>query len=667
MCDKNKKKPLGLPYQDYYDKVLGGWIGKSIGGAIGAPYENHKLYGQITMDTIWPAALVPNDDLDIQVVWLEAMQERGLYLTSGDLAEFWRDRCWYNFCEYGFFLHNMERGIAPPLSGTWNNSFFEESEGCPIRSEIWAFVCPGNPQLAADYARKDGQLDHGGVSVEIERFLSAAAAQAFITNDLDEVLKAGLSVIPPDSTAALAVEEVRAICGKYPKVYDAWRMIIRRYGDRDASKAITNHAIVLMALFLGELDFKKTMLICANSGWDTDCTAATAGALLGVMNGAKALPTDWVEKMGETLICGIEVKHKHARLVDMASETCTLGVEMNALRNKEIEIINAPSVVIRPAPEPKVFIEIEYPESPVLWDQRATPIHIVVHNPTNEILEGTLSVRAPSGIESKTFDETLKIDSGDQQVVKWDVRRKTPGAWLPDKNLFFAEVLSKEKKPIAELTFGLGGARQWLVYGPYWDMWDKTKNTVCPYSNDKIKTNPANIGYLDYYNHYAQFDRHYLDESKLVMEDIPDELPMRLESGEDLITEQKLGGFKGQACYYFVRMIRSTEEMNQMALMLGRTGPCRMWLDGKLIGQWNTIRNWAPELQTDDALIDESGDVWEKIIKCDLTGRPQRLVIKFIRLTDALSFSMLFFTPGDPSHKRGVSFVVDLEDLPPSV
>jgi len=664
MRNAKQGRPVKLTYHDYYDKVLAGWIGKSLGGVIGAPFENHKLFGQVTIDTIWPAALAANDDLDIQVVWLEAMQERGLYLTSQDLAEFWQDRCWYNFCEYGFFLHNMERGIAPPLSGTWNNSFFEESEGCPIRSEIWGFVCPGNPRLAASYARLDGQLDHGGVSVEIEQFLSAAAAQAFVANDLDEVLRAGLSVIPANSAAALAVGEVRAICAKYPDVYDAWRMVIRRYGDRDASKAITNHALVLMALFLGELDFRKTMLVCVNSGWDTDCTAATAGALLGVMQGTKKLPSDWTAKLGNALICGIEVKHKHAPLVDFAAETCELGVEMNATRNKEIEISSAPPVVVRAEPEPRIFITVEYPELPVLWDRRTTPINIIVHNPTAQIFEGELCVRMPVEIECGTFLPALKIGAGKQHVAALQIRRKTPGAWLPDKNLFSAEVMSKMRVATTKLTFGLGGARQWLVYGPYWDMWDKTKNEVCPYRNDKIKTNPANIGYLDYYNHHVRFDAPYLDESRLVREDIPEELPLALESGDDVVTGQKIGGFNGQACYYFTRTIRSTKEIGDVGVILGRSGPCWMWLDGRLVGQWDTMRNWAPELLMDDALLDKWGNVMDGILKCDLTGQPQRMVIKFISLTDALSFSALFFGSGDPTHKRGVSFVVELEDLP---
>jgi len=124
MSDRNRDPRFRLSYRDYYDKVLAGWMGKSMGGVIGAPFENHKQYNRKTQEEIWPDALAANDDLDIQVVWLEAMQERGLYLSARDLVECWQDRCYHNYCEYGVFLNNVQRGIAPPLSGTWNNNFF---------------------------------------------------------------------------------------------------------------------------------------------------------------------------------------------------------------------------------------------------------------------------------------------------------------------------------------------------------------------------------------------------------------------------------------------------------------------------------------------------------------------------------------------------------------
>jgi len=160
-----KKSVRSLSYQQYFDRVLGTWVGKSLGGIVGAPFEGHKILGHKSADTIWPDKIYPNDDLDIQVAWLELMEERGCHFTWQDMIELWQDRCWYNFAEYGTFLNNAQRGLNPPVSGWFNNEFFSQSMGCPIRAEIWGLVAPGNPALAADLARMDGELDHEKNSV----------------------------------------------------------------------------------------------------------------------------------------------------------------------------------------------------------------------------------------------------------------------------------------------------------------------------------------------------------------------------------------------------------------------------------------------------------------------------------------------------------------------
>lgn len=76
-----KKKMLSC--MEYKDKVLAGWIGKSLGGVVGAPYENHKVFGDVPAEKLWPSFHAPNDDPDIQIVWLEAMQERVMFLGAG--------------------------------------------------------------------------------------------------------------------------------------------------------------------------------------------------------------------------------------------------------------------------------------------------------------------------------------------------------------------------------------------------------------------------------------------------------------------------------------------------------------------------------------------------------------------------------------------------------
>jgi len=94
---------MNLTYDRYLDQVLGGWIGKSIGGTIGARFEGYKGWIELAPEDMFPDKVPPNDDLDIQVLWLKVLEEKGAALTSDDMAQAWLEGCWYPFNEYGIF------------------------------------------------------------------------------------------------------------------------------------------------------------------------------------------------------------------------------------------------------------------------------------------------------------------------------------------------------------------------------------------------------------------------------------------------------------------------------------------------------------------------------------------------------------------------------------
>ena len=143
--------PKILNRAEYRDKVLGCWLGKNIGGTVGAPHEWRRQVNHITFypqDNLRGEAM-PNDDLDIQLLWLCAMEEKGVEnITAHRLAEYFMSYVTPHWAEYGVAKTNMRQGLPPPLSGVFNNPF-RHSCGAYIRSEIWACVAPGAPRKAA--------------------------------------------------------------------------------------------------------------------------------------------------------------------------------------------------------------------------------------------------------------------------------------------------------------------------------------------------------------------------------------------------------------------------------------------------------------------------------------------------------------------------------------
>ena len=195
---------------DYRDKVLGCWMGKNIGGTLGAPFEWRRQLNNVSFYTQdLTGEPLPNDDLDIQLLWLVALEERGIDLNARTLSEYWVLYVTPHWSEYGTAKINMRSGLMPPLSGMLHNEY-KDSCGAFIRSEIWACIAPGAPHLAARYAYEDAILDHGnGEGVFAEVFCAALESAAFVLADIDALIEIGLSYIPAECGVAGAVRCAR--------------------------------------------------------------------------------------------------------------------------------------------------------------------------------------------------------------------------------------------------------------------------------------------------------------------------------------------------------------------------------------------------------------------------------------------------------------------------
>jgi ADP-ribosylglycohydrolase len=314
---------MRLSREDYRSKVLGCWMGKNIGGTLGAPFEWKRQVNDVSFYTQpLTGEPLPNDDLDIQLLWLVALEERGLDLTSQTLSEYW---CLYvtpHWAEYGTGKINMRSGLQPPLSGTLHNDY-RHSCGAFIRSEIWACIAPGQPELAAQYALNDAILDHGsGEGTFAEVFCAALESAAFVVKDLPTLLEIGLSYIPEKCGIARAVRCAVAAHKKGMKWREARDEILRehrgkvcwwanRVSEEDEKKgfltgqlgydAPSNVALLVAGLLYGGDDFGQVLCVAVNCGEDTDCTAATAGSIWGIIHGIAAIPQKWIDPIGRKI------------------------------------------------------------------------------------------------------------------------------------------------------------------------------------------------------------------------------------------------------------------------------------------------------------------------------------------------------------------------------
>ena len=80
---------MTLDIKTFKSKLLGCWMGKKIGGTLGAPFEGKRGILDISFYThIMDGRPMANDDLDLQLVWLNAAEQHGRNLNARILAEY---------------------------------------------------------------------------------------------------------------------------------------------------------------------------------------------------------------------------------------------------------------------------------------------------------------------------------------------------------------------------------------------------------------------------------------------------------------------------------------------------------------------------------------------------------------------------------------------------
>ena len=298
-----------LNRQIYRDKVYGCWTGKAAGGTLGGPYELTKEMNSVTF---YPpeinGANLPNDDLDLQLVWLAAAERYGAQnVNERILAEYWSEMITGPWNEYGVCRNNIRMGLTPPLSGSCGNDAWKWSNGAWIRSEIWACFFPGSPVRAARAAYADACCDHCGEGIYAEVFTAALQSAAFVESDIMKLIETGLSLIPADSRIAALIRSAIKFHADGYTLAEARNAVVKATADLGWFQAPGNIAFSILSLLYGEGDFGKTLAYAVNCGDDADCTAGFSGAVIGIILGKSGIPKKWTDPVGDGIVtCSIE-------------------------------------------------------------------------------------------------------------------------------------------------------------------------------------------------------------------------------------------------------------------------------------------------------------------------------------------------------------------------
>ncbi len=334
---------LGQPVEGWYrERILGllkdtgnypikNYMSSDIDKAIRERYkvvDEGRVYGSNHINWINNVSFMPeDDDTNYTVMNMKTVEEYGLDFTPVEMSHSWMmnmqfmHACTAERVAYRNFVNMIE----PPYSALYNNAY-REWIGAQIRADLFGYVCPGNPERAAELAWKDGCISHTKNGVYGEMMVAAMLARAAVSDDMDDIIAAGIGEIPSSSRLYGAV---KTVLGWYADGISAEDAILRIHEEYDEKNphhwchTISNAMICIVALLWGGKDLEKTVGIAVAAGFDTDCNGATTGSIVGMIVGAKALPAKWVEPLDDTIISGIDGFGK-VRISELAARTVDL-------------------------------------------------------------------------------------------------------------------------------------------------------------------------------------------------------------------------------------------------------------------------------------------------------------------------------------------------------
>lgn len=365
-CDGGKTYPFDSNILK--DKVHGAWMGRCIGCLLGQPIEgwDHKRIEGYLKDTgnypvktyfssQWPEEIIKryqisnngenafcdtithwinnvtvmteDDDTNYTVIGLKMMEIYGKEFTSDHVASVWMDSLPIVHVSTAerVAYRNIVNLIEPPRSGWWKNPY-REWIGAQIRGDIFGYVSPGNPEMAAELAWRDARISHVKNGIYGEMFIAAMLAAAYSMKRPLDVIQTGMAEIPETCRLYKKLTEVLDLYYSKQSFDEVLKWLHQEFDEKDAHSwchTITNAVVVTISLLYGDGDFEKSIGLSMLCGFDTDCNGATVGSIVGLLTGYSGLPEHWIEPVGDLLNTGVS-RFAQVSIKDMAERTLKL-------------------------------------------------------------------------------------------------------------------------------------------------------------------------------------------------------------------------------------------------------------------------------------------------------------------------------------------------------
>ena len=320
-------RKLWSTFQDslYQDKLQGALLSRMAGCTLGAPVEFHSLESMrnwaayhneaYPKTDYWQAIKSPfelryeksafqdytkegmhqvpvDDDITYTLLGLLIAEDYGLDFTTEDVGKAWLRYLPYACTAEDIALKNLRKQIPAHQTADIENPYCQWI-GADIRSDPFAYLFPGWPEKAAEKAYQDAYLSHRRNGIYGEMFFAAAISAAFAVDDPMDAIRIGLTEIPADCSLANDITWALQMAPSIKNYEDARHQVDQRFWGMSPAHTNNNACLTIFGLSLGGLDMTKVIGQTVAMGLDNDCTAATAGSIIGAILGKGQIPPHW--------------------------------------------------------------------------------------------------------------------------------------------------------------------------------------------------------------------------------------------------------------------------------------------------------------------------------------------------------------------------------------
>ena len=315
----------------YEEKVYAGVLGKLIGVYLGRPFEQwtHERIleelGEINYyvnEKLNVPLVVTDDDITGTFTFLRALRENNYdpNITPKQIGQSWLNNLienktvlWWGGRGHSAedtAFQNLKAGIHAPMSGSieTNGEVVAQQIGAQIFIDGWALVSPGDPEKAADLAKKAASVSHDGEAIYGAQMVAAMESLAFIEKDINKIINESKKYIPNTSEIYKVIGELQNIRSGNSDWMQAREFLAENYDyDKYLGEChmIPNHAIIILSLLFGDDNLQKTLMIVNTAGRDTDCNSGNVGCLMGIKNGLEGLNNgpDYLSPIQDRMYC----------------------------------------------------------------------------------------------------------------------------------------------------------------------------------------------------------------------------------------------------------------------------------------------------------------------------------------------------------------------------